>query len=165
LNDFDVLIGLRLPIVRRAADMLVLHFGDITAHPSGDGTIGAYALHAQCPWRLDGPIGTVTGRDDLWVYAGPGARPPNWSHEDGLSLQDKRLANLFIRDESTRSWVNEGDRFVVIAAQQTKCGDVELRLSNEHAILLFPAGSEGEAWRFFSPGSDRHLIFPPEEGA
>src|SRR5215470_17765318 len=78
-NGFAVLIGLRLAIVRRAADMLVLHFGDVRAHPSGEGTIGAYALHVQCPWRLDGPSGTVTGRDDLWEYAGPGERPPNWS--------------------------------------------------------------------------------------
>jgi hypothetical protein len=33
---FDVPIGLRLAIVRRAADMLVVHFGDIRAHSSGD---------------------------------------------------------------------------------------------------------------------------------
>ena len=72
LNSFDVLLGLRLSIVRRAADMLVLHFGDIRTHSSGTGTIGAYALHVQCPWRFDGPMETVTGRDDLWKYAGPG---------------------------------------------------------------------------------------------
>jgi hypothetical protein len=39
LNAFDVLIGLRLSIVRRAADMLGLHFGTIRAHPSGEGTV------------------------------------------------------------------------------------------------------------------------------
>jgi hypothetical protein len=160
LDAFDVLVGLRLSIIRRAADMLVLHFGDIRAHPSGEGTIGAYALHVQCPWRLDGPNGTVTGRDDLWVYAGPGERPQNWSYEDGWSLQDKRFASLFIRDERTRSWVNESNRFVVIATRQTKRGDVSLELANEHALLVFPAGSKYEAWRFFSPGSARHLIFP-----
>jgi hypothetical protein len=56
LNAFEVLIGLRLSIVRRAADMLVLHFGNIRAHSSGKGTVGDYALHVQCPWRLDGPL-------------------------------------------------------------------------------------------------------------
>ena len=65
LNAFDVLIGLRLSIVRRAADMLVLHFGTIRPHPSGKGTAADYALHVQCPWRMDSPKGTVTGRDDL----------------------------------------------------------------------------------------------------
>jgi hypothetical protein len=33
-TPFDVLIGLRLAIVRRAADMLVVHFGEIRPHPS-----------------------------------------------------------------------------------------------------------------------------------
>jgi hypothetical protein len=122
--------------------------------------ISAYALHVQCPWRLDGPIGTVNGRDDLWVYAGPDERPPNWSYENGWRLQDKRFASLFIRDERTRSWVNESHRFVVIATRQTTRGDVSLELANEHALLVFPAGSQYEAWRFFSPGSARHLIFP-----
>ena len=38
-NAFDVLVGLRLSIVRRAADMLVLHFGTIRPHPSGEGSV------------------------------------------------------------------------------------------------------------------------------
>jgi hypothetical protein len=48
-NAFDALIGLRLSIVRRAADMLGLHFGDTRPEESGEGTVGAYALHVQCP--------------------------------------------------------------------------------------------------------------------
>jgi hypothetical protein len=160
LDAFQVLIGLRLSIVRRAADMLVLHFGEIRPHASGEGTIGAYALHAQCPWRFDGPAGTVTGSGDLGVYAGPGERPPNWSYEDGLSLQDRKFGDLFARDESTRSWVNQSDRFLVIAAQQTERGDVTLELANGYAILVFPASGKSEAWRLFAPDSDRHLVFP-----
>jgi|GEM_PF-1190715 len=160
LDAFDVLIGLRLSIVRRAADMLVLHFGDIRAHASGEGTVGAYALHVQCPWRLDGPKGTVTGSRDLWEYAGPGERPPNWSYEDGFSLQDRKFADLFARDESTRSWINESDRFVIAAAHQNERGDVRLEFANGYTILVFPAESRSEAWRLFSSGSDRHLVFP-----
>ena len=160
MNAFDVLIGLRLSIVRRAADMLILHFGVVHTDRSGEGTIGAYALHVQCPWRFDGPTGTVTASDDLWVYAGPGQRPPNWSYDDGLSLQDQRFANLFIRDERTRSWVNGSDRFVVIATHQSGHGHVKLELSSGYTMLLCPDGSDGEAWRFFQPGSDHHLVFP-----
>jgi len=160
-SGFDALIGLRLSIVRRAADTLVLHFGDIRA--SGDGTVGAYALHVQCPWRFDGLGGTVTGRDDLWDYAGPGERPANWSYEDGRSLQDQRWSNFFEPDERTRSWVNESDRFVVTGTEQTKRGDVRLELSGGYAILLFPASHRGAAWRLFAPGSDvDHLVYPPE---
>ena len=163
LDAFDVLIGLRLSIIRRAADMLVLHFGTIRPHPSGKGTVGDCALHIQCPWRLDGPEATITGRDDLWEYAGPGDRPPNWTYDDGRSLQDRQFARLFARDERTRSWINESDRFVVTAAHQTKRGDVRLELANEHAILLFPDGSNREAWRLFAPGDDHHLVFPAVE--
>jgi hypothetical protein len=157
---FEVLVGLRLTIARRAADMLVLHFGDIRPHASGEGTVGAYALHVQCPWRLDGPIDTLTGRDDLWEYAGPGERPSGWTYEDGLSLQDKRLGEFMgSRDERTRSWVNQGVRHFVLSAQQTNLGDVTLELTGGSAIRLFPARSSGEAWRLFAPGSARHTIF------
>src|SRR5262249_19428765 len=56
-NAFDVLIRLRLSIGRRAADILGLHFGAVPPHHSGQGTVGDYVLHVQCPWRLDGPEG------------------------------------------------------------------------------------------------------------
>ena len=160
-NAFEVLIGLRLSILRRAADMLVAHFGEIRPHPSGEGTIGDYALHVQCPWRFDGPLGTVTGRDDLWEYAGPGKRPEHWRYDDGLSLQDERLSHLFTRDEPTRSWVNTGDRFLATGAEQSDRGDLRIALSGGYALLVFPARYSGEAWRLFAPGSDGdHLVFP-----
>ncbi len=159
-SPFDVLIGIRLSIVRRVADMLVLHFGPIRPHRSGKGTVGDYAFHVQCAWRFDGPNGTITGCDDLWDYAGPGERPENWSHEDGHSLQDQRLGQYFEWDESTRSWVNESDRFAVVATEQSAQGEVKLELSSDYAIVVFPASSRREAWRFFESDSDDHLIFP-----
>jgi hypothetical protein len=157
----DALIGLRLSIVRRAANMLVLHFGEVRAHASGVGTVGAYALHIQCAWRFDGPTGTITGRDDLWEYGGDGERPPNWSPEDGLSMQDLRFGIFFSRDVKTRSWVNDIDRFFVARIEQTKRGDIKIELSEGYEILAFPDSYRLEAWRFFAPGSSAdHLIFP-----
>lgn len=156
----DVLIGLRLSIVRRAADMLVMHFGDIRPHSSGEGTTGAYALHVQCPWRIDGLIETITGSGDLWVYAGPGERPANWSYEHGLSLQDQKFGELVGRyDRSTRSWLNEADRLVVMAVAHTHTGDARIELTGDHLIRIFPDGSAHEAWRFFAPGADCHFVF------
>ncbi len=143
--------------------MLVLHFGDIRPHESGEGTAGTYALHIQCPWRFDGPHKTITGQSDLWEYAGAGQRPANWSYEDGASLQDKGL-DSFIGpyDESTRSWYNQHDRLVVTASHATPFGDVRLAFSSGYALLLFPAGVAYEAWRLFAPGSDHHLVFPEQ---
>lgn len=157
---FEPLTGLRLSIVRRAADMLVLHFGEIRQHPSGEGTVGEYALHVQCPWRLQGPLGTITGSRDLSAYAGEGERPKTWSHEDGLSLQDRKLGSYFERDETTRSWVNHSERFVVMSSEESGHGDVRFEFKNGMALLLFPAGSSAESWRFFVPaGGGRHVIF------
>ena len=48
----QVLVGLPLSIARNATDMKIFHFGEIQPHPSGRGTVGPYALHIQCPWRL-----------------------------------------------------------------------------------------------------------------
>jgi len=60
-QHLSLLIGLPLSIARRAADMLVLHFGTIREVESGikvgkrageKGTVGDFSLHIQCPWRV-----------------------------------------------------------------------------------------------------------------
>src|SRR5262249_58003788 len=125
----------------------------ISHDPSGTGPISDHARHVQCPWRFDGPLGTVTRRDDLREYAGPGKRPEHWSYDDGFSLQDERLSHFFARDERTRSWVNASDRFLVIGARQTDRGDVRIDLADGYTLVVFPAGYSGESWRLFAPGS------------
>src|SRR5258706_5878268 len=115
-SPFDVLVGLKLAIVRRAADMLLLHFGNVRRIPFGLGSVGTYAFHIQCPWRFDGPGGTLTGSYDLYEFAGAGIRPSGWKSEDGFSLQDRIFDNVIgSYDDSTRSWCNERNRFVVAA--------------------------------------------------
>ncbi len=61
LRRLEELIGLNLSIARRAADMRVLHFGEITVDDDERGSTGEIALHIQCPWRIEGPDGIVTG--------------------------------------------------------------------------------------------------------
>jgi hypothetical protein len=51
-RSLEKLVALPLSIARDAADMKNFQFGAIRPHPSGTGTIGQYALHVQCPWRL-----------------------------------------------------------------------------------------------------------------
>ena len=160
-NPLDVLTGLRLSIVRKAADMLGLHFGDIRPHHAGRGTVGAYTLHVQCPWRIGGPKGTITGSDDRWEYVGPGEPPPNWSHEDGPNLQDKRLDGLFGNCKERIGWVNDNDKFVVSSVRQKDQGDLKLQFLDDYSISIFPASGEREAWRFFTPDDEHHLVFPP----
>lgn len=58
------IIGLPLTAARRAADMRTFQFG--TLREVERGSVGDFALHVQCPWRIEGPAGIVTGRLDLW---------------------------------------------------------------------------------------------------
>jgi hypothetical protein len=65
------LIGLRLSATHRAASMRMFDFGELqTVRSKLRGkdrfrTVGQFALHVQCPWRIEGPDGLVTGLSDL----------------------------------------------------------------------------------------------------
>jgi hypothetical protein len=63
-RELERLLGLELSGTHRGADLRVLKFGPL--RPAGRGTVGDLALHVQCPWRIDGSDGVVTGRGDLW---------------------------------------------------------------------------------------------------
>jgi hypothetical protein len=151
LEHLRPLIGLRLSIARRAADMRTFQFGEIRAVPGG--SVGDYALHVQCPWRLEGAGGIVTGRSDLWEPA-DGSESEGWDYDRGESVQDRRLADLLSgRDADSRTAVNRTDHLAVEAVQTDDCGGVTLMLSGGYRLALFPAGSRGEDWRLFRPGT------------
>lgn len=144
------LVGLRLTIARRAADMRGFHFGPVRRIQRG--TAGTYALHIQCPWRIEGPRGIITGRADLWK---PAVRTRNfdwdaWDYEKGLNLQDKRVGRFMGGyDPATRSYVNTADRLRVESVRGEECGGAVIGLSGGYRVVLFPAGGRGEDWRLF----------------
>lgn len=146
------LVGLRLTIARRAADMRMFDFGPIRRF--GRGSAGTYALHVQCPWRIEGPKGVITGRSDLWQ---PAVVTRNfdwdgWDYEKGPNLQDKRVGRFMGEyDPETRSHVNTADRLVVESVSGDACGGAVIALSGGYRIVLFPAGARGEDWRIFRP--------------
>jgi hypothetical protein len=153
------LFGLPLSIARDAADLKNFGFGTIKPHPSGKGTIGQYALHLQCPWRIVGSDGIVTGSSD---YYEPVEQDGEVDLEDrqASSLQRKRLGELLRSyDAGTRSWVNGTDRLAVEAVVVHDFGGFELELSGNFRLQVFPCGSRGEDWRFFEPGTEsEHLV-------
>ena len=159
-NGLQPLVGLKLSIARRAADLRGFHFGHIRQLKRG--TAGEYALHIQCPWRLEGPSGIVTGRSDLWEPAAivPDMDWENWDYEKGANLQDKEIGVLMgSYDPQTRSYVNDGDRLVVEAVRADACGGATIVLSGGYRLVLFPDRSRGEDWRIFRSGTDEpHLV-------
>ncbi len=159
------IVGLRLSIVRRAADMLGLHFGTVRASvsPLGrTGTTADFTFHVQAPWRFDRAGRIVTGRSELWTFAGSGAEPDGWSYETGNSLQDVRLTELFGPRIERLGWCPGHQGPLVIAVAVGETGDVAITFDAGLAFRIFVDQADGEAWRFFAPGNDDHLVFPEE---
>ncbi len=144
----QVLIGLPLSIARNAAGMTVFHFGEIQPHPSGRGTVGAYAFHIQCPWRLLAKDRVFTGTSDRFPGPFEGAEVDDDDPKGG-NLQHTRIASLLkAYDEATKSYVNTSGKLVVIAAYADDFGGADLLLSGDYRLQIFPDGSLEEDWRF-----------------
>jgi hypothetical protein len=160
LERLTPLVGLRLAIARRAADMRNFQFGEARALKGG--TVGEFALHVQCPWRFEGPDGILTGLSDLWEP--PGASDDvdwdSWHYDRNENLQDRQLGTLLgSYDSSTRSFVNQTEYLVVEEVSADNCGGATIRLSGGYRLVLFPAGSRGEDWRLFRAGTDEpHFV-------
>jgi hypothetical protein len=146
--------------------MRVLHFGAVLQ--GEDGSWGAFALHLQCPWRIDGPAGVVAGQDDLWSHPTLQVAPEDWSWDGGESRQDVRVGALLgARDERTRSWVNTAlDRLVVTGVDASELGDLTVSLSGSYVLRVFPASTSGEVWRLLSPHTETpHFVVSLADGA
>ena len=154
------LIGLKLSVARRAADLRNFQFGEIRPIPKG--TVGEYALHIQCPWRIEGPFGIVTGSSDLWMPAviEPDFDQDTWNFDTSENLQDRRLAELLKGyDPDTRSLVNQTENLVVQSISADAYGSVIIVLSGGYKLVLFHAGTDGEDWRVFRPAIDEsHFV-------
>ena len=134
-------------------------FGTIGPHPSGKGTIGDFALHIQCPWRIVNSEGIVTGSADYYEPAEAGAEVEKNDSHTG-NLQQRRLGDLLgSYDATTRSLVNSTAQLIVQSARADDFGGFELELSGGFRLQVFPDGSREEDWRFFAPGSEEgHLV-------
>ncbi len=160
LKHLKPLIGLKLSVARRAADLRNFQFGEMRKIEGG--SVGDYALHIQCAWRVEGPNGIVTGRSDLWEPAEIDADIDweEWRYDKNPNLQDKKIGEwLKGRDESTKSYANATDLLVVESIEADDFGGAKIHLSGGYRIVLFPAGTRGEAWRIFRPQTeDEHFV-------
>jgi hypothetical protein len=150
------LLGLPLSIARDAADMKMFHFGQIRT--SGSGSIGEYALHVQCPWRIVSEEAVVTGSLDRFE---PPQAQTEIDEDDKQfgTLQRVRLAALLKGYHDTnRSLINATEQFVVLSVKADRYGGLDIALSAGHRLQVFPCGSIGEDWRFFETGGKPHLV-------
>jgi hypothetical protein len=139
--------------------MRVLHFGEVKPHHQGKGTVADYALHVQCPWRLVGPDGVITGSHDLRVGSRENALADPDDARSG-TVQDLRLGEwLGGFDEATRSHVSISAALTVATVSADPYGGLDIGFSDGRHLQLFPDGSVVEDWRFFASGTQgRHLV-------
>jgi len=149
LTSLSQIIGLPLTAAGRAADMRTFQFGTLRAVARG--SIGDFALHVQCPWRIEGPDGIVTGRMDLWEPAEEDSPfDEDWDYEKSPNLQDTRLERWLAEHESA---------LVVETIDADEFGGASIGLGQDFVLRIFPAGTRGEDWRLFRPKSGLpHLI-------
>jgi hypothetical protein len=153
----QALVGLPLSIARDAADMKVFHFGTIRPHPSGRGTVGAYALHIQCPWRFIDEKTVVTGTSDRFIEPTEGTAVNDDDPKSG-NLQLIKIASLLKGyDAETNSFVNATQQLIVIAVKTDNYSGADLLLSGGYRLQIFPDGSLGEDWRLVE-FQGRHVV-------
>ena len=113
-------------------------FGKIRPHPTSKGTVGDYALHVQCPWRLVTCDSILTGSADYYEPAVEG-EIVNVDDCGSGNLQRKRLLEVFgAYDESTRSPINATDTLIVTTVQADRFGGLDLELSGGFRPASFP---------------------------
>ena len=145
------LVGLPLWSAGRAADLEWFQFGAQHVVVVGAGkakgmekTVGDFALHVQCAWRIAGPNGIVVGSRDRYVPAGD---------SDGASGDwdwDRPGANRC--DERIDAWFH-GSAYVVRSVAADTLGGLSLGLPDGFTLDVFPDDSHiGEHWRLLQPG-------------
>ncbi len=171
----EVLLGEPLQYLYRAADMIVVGFGDevlplpMTVHDDMDADrrariekrnaepLARYRLHIQCPFRLDSPTGPFLGGQDIYRHAEP---PHDWieGHDFKGCFFDQRA-----RDGSEL----DGPPLMVEAVSADRGGGFVVELSEGWSITVAPSSAIlREFWRFFdAAGGDHFVVFAEPEGA
>lgn len=153
LRSLAPLMGLKLAIARSAGNMRNLHFGILTGEPH---LCGQYALHIQCPWRLESLNAILTGSSDWYTPADPDTIPDDdWDPVFGGRLQSAVLLSLMgDKNDLTGSIFNRTDHLVVTHISADAFGGSSLDLSGGVRLSAFPSGSQGEEWRIFEPNKE-----------
>lgn len=159
VGTLSAIINLPLAIARDAGTMKNFQFGHIRPRPSGKGSVGSFALHVHCPWRIVSEDRIITGSTDYYEPAA-GEEEPDLDDQSGGNLQRERILALFgSYDPATESLVNDGHKLLVRAVHADRYGGLDIELSDGLRLHVLPSGAGGENWRFFPPGdAGSHLV-------
>ena len=141
------LVDLRVAASYRAADMLILHFGEV--HETDGGSVGDFSLHIQSPWRLEDAAEIITGRYDRWHD--PSTREPAYhGPELKRSLWDDRIER----------WLKTGERSPkVVSVRTDRFATLKVTFNDGTRLRSFADGTQTEDWRLLQPLTDKpHFV-------
>jgi hypothetical protein len=156
------LVGLKLCITRNAGNMKIFHFGELQT--VNDKVVGQFALHVQCPWRLERSLRILTGSSDYFTRATDN-HDDQWEPGDIEGhLQDEILGGLLAADPIRTDSGSEG-QLIVSQVSNSLLGDLEVLMSGGFRLVVFPSSSQEEEWRLLRPGfPTEHLVFESGKG-
>ena len=158
-QQLSVLVGEPFRYIGRASDLVWLGFGPLESappRPDPDRRVAHYALHVQCPLRLDIESRAAVGSWDIWEQPdAPGRTPEDFEW-------DVQGANLFDVQAAELNEMLSRDVPTVIRVRADSQGSLTVDMTNELCLRVFPSVSyRQENWRFFVP-SGPHLVVLPE---
>lgn len=148
------LIGLEVSHLGFAGNMRGIHFGELRRRKGH--FVGAYALHLQCPWRLERAGIRLTGFHDYYSPASDNTDEA-WDPNSGRgSLQAEVLRTVFRLNhgdhERREPATGKAGSRKVVSVRGDRFGGLLIAFSGGMRLRVFPAGAAGEHWRLFQPG-------------
>ena len=146
------LVGLSWRAIGRAADVVWLQFGQLRKVPAFKGatkSVGEWALHLQCDWRLLKDDRGLLSAEDIRI------------DENGAPVIDEpgRLGQSVFDDAAW--WLNNS-----LARNAPWTSAISVGKPPSFSILLsdgrkfdIAARGEGEQWRIFQPATDGNAHF------
>jgi hypothetical protein len=127
---------------------------------AGTKTVGDFALHVQCAWRITGPEGIVVGSKDVSYPKGDPFEEPTGFECDkvGSNRRDEKIENWMVQHQAAP--------LKVVAVTADSVGGAVLTLAEGYALELFPNDTLPiERWRLFDPHSIASHFVVTAEGS
>lgn len=148
---------IEMPIfsIGRASNMLWTGFGVprvVRDRRGNEKTVGDYAIHIQCSWRIASQSKIIVASQDFYVPSSSwtgGEDDFDWDVQ-GNTLFDERIQGLF-----------QQDNLPVVKTIGADCyGGFKIVFTNGFVLEAFPNSSnDAENWRMFVPGdAETHFV-------
>jgi hypothetical protein len=151
------LVHLKLSLARAILDVRAFHFGTIRRF--GQTISGEFALHLNCPWRIERGDKIITGRHDHFARADDN-RDPAWEVGSPWGTYEEQALRELLGgyDAVNEACVNVTDELVVEVIEADELGGVSIEMTGGYSLVIFPCGTRNEHWRLLPPDEGPHFV-------